>query len=230
MYYWGDEGWNAREALDAVRWHVFDDRAMYRPGEEVHLKGWVRQIGGKQDGDVALLPGATSVRYQVIDPQGNQLADETHRCQRPRRLRPCLHPARQCQPGLCRALPVGHHRLPMSTARTTITRSRFRSSADRNSRSRPGRKSEGPYFVGDDATVSVHASYFAGGPLPNAETNWNVTASPGSYSPPNWPDFTFGVWTPWWGYYEPYYDPYSDSGYTYSQLQRARPMRPAHTI
>ena len=34
---------------------MFDDRQMYRPGEEVHLKGWLRRIGGKQDGDVGLV-------------------------------------------------------------------------------------------------------------------------------------------------------------------------------
>ncbi len=37
---------------------------------------------------------------------------------------------------------------------------------------------EGPYFVGGEATVGVHAAYFAGGPLPNAGANWNVTAQP----------------------------------------------------
>ncbi len=41
-----------------------------------------------------------------------------------------------------------------------------------------GNESEGPYFLGDEATVSASAAYFAGGPLPNAETFWAVTASP----------------------------------------------------
>ena len=51
--------------------------------------------------------------------------------------------------------------------------------------------------------MAVEASYYAGGPLPNAEVNWQVTSSPGSYSPPNWPDFIFGSWSPWWfgGFY-----------------------------
>ncbi len=74
-YYWYEDGFRQQQTLDEVRWHVFDDRAIYRPGEEMHIKGWVRRIGSKQDGDVALLAGATSVRYQVIDPAGNQLAD-----------------------------------------------------------------------------------------------------------------------------------------------------------
>jgi hypothetical protein len=54
--------------------------------------------------------------------------------------------------------------------------------------------------VGDSAVMAVSAQYFAGGPLPSAETTWNVSASPSSYSPPNWPDFTFGKWIPWWFY------------------------------
>ena len=46
--------------------------------------------------------------------------------------------------------------------------------------------------------VAVEAKYYAGGALPNADVTWQVTSSPGSYAPPNWPDFTFGTWTPWW--------------------------------
>lgn len=46
--------------------------------------------------------------------------------------------------------------------------------------------------------VAVSAQYFAGGPLPSAETTWSVSSSESSYSPPGWSDFTFGQWTPWW--------------------------------
>ncbi len=35
-------------------------------------------------------------------------------------------------------------------------------------------------------------------PVPDADTTWSVTASPGAYSPPGWDEFVFGVWTPWW--------------------------------
>ena len=58
----------------------------------------------------------------------------------------------------------------------------------------------GPYFAGDHATLAVEAKYYAGGGLPNADVTWQVTTSPGNYSPPNWPDFTFGNWQPWWFY------------------------------
>ncbi|MBC7909218.1 MAG: hypothetical protein H7Y30_01880, partial [Pyrinomonadaceae bacterium] len=58
--------------------------------------------------------------------------------------------------------------------------------------------SEGPHFVGGNATATVSASYFAGGALPNAEVKWSVTSKPGQFTPPNRSDFTFGKWIPWW--------------------------------
>ncbi|MBV9957942.1 MAG: hypothetical protein JO360_05945, partial [Acidobacteria bacterium] len=61
--------------------------------------------------------------------------------------------------------------------------------------------SEGPHFVGGDATATVSASYFAGGALPNAEVRWTVTSTPGQFTPPNRSDFIFGKWIPWWEAY-----------------------------
>jgi alpha-2-macroglobulin len=55
-YGWWDDGWRREAPQDEIRWYVFDDRQMYRPGEEIHLKGWLRRIGGGQQGDVSL-PG-----------------------------------------------------------------------------------------------------------------------------------------------------------------------------
>jgi hypothetical protein len=57
---------------------------------------------------------------------------------------------------------------------------------------------EGPFFAGGSADLDVRAGYYAGGPLPDAETTWRVTAQTGHYSPPGWDDFTFGRWIPWW--------------------------------
>ena len=58
-YMWGEDSWVIQPVRDWLRWHVFDDRGMYRPGEEVHVKGWIRRIGGGEDGDVEALGGAT---------------------------------------------------------------------------------------------------------------------------------------------------------------------------
>ena len=54
----------------------------------------------------------------------------------------------------------------------------------------------------------MEAKYYAGGGLPGADVNWQVNTSPGTYSPPNWPDFTFGNQRYWW-----YFDyTYQDGG------------------
>ena len=46
-YYWDDFGWGPSSPSNSLRWAVFDDRQMYRPGEEVHIKGWLRRVGAK---------------------------------------------------------------------------------------------------------------------------------------------------------------------------------------
>ena len=65
------------------------------------------------------------------------------------------------------------------------------------------------------------ANYYAGGPLPNAEVNWFVSTTPSNYSPPNWQDFVFGTWTPWWWIYEPVYieEAYYPPDYEYGETE-----------
>ena len=58
--------------------------------------------------------------------------------------------------------------------------------------------SDGPHFVGNSATATATASYYAGGGLANSELTWLVTSSPAHFTPPNRNDFTFGKWVPWW--------------------------------
>ena len=57
--------------------------------------------------------------------------------------------------------------------------------------------------------AAVDAMYFSGGPLPDAEVTWTVTTRQSSYSPPNWSDFTFGVWRPWW-YFGDFDEPWAE--------------------
>jgi alpha-2-macroglobulin len=204
--YWGDDAWNPSQVSDMLRWYVFDDRQMYRPGEEVHMKGWLRRIGGKQDGDVGLVGSAvTHVNYQVNGPQGNALGS-----------------------GRVEVNPLGGFditfTLPQSTnlGYANVSLSAEGSLAglggEQNNHGfqiqefrRPEfevtarNETSGPYFAGDHAVVAVDAKYYAGGPLANADVTWQISSSPSSYSPPNWPDFIFGSWTPWWWGEEPVY-------------------------
>jgi uncharacterized protein YfaS (alpha-2-macroglobulin family) len=214
-YYWGDESWSRRPVADELRWYIFDDRQMYRPGEEVNVKGWMRRVGGRQGGDVELIgSNVENVRYRVIGPQGNDLVEGESSVNALGGFDFNFTLPENANLGYANIMLTAegplidfvnwetHHQFQIQEFR----RPEFEVSA-RN-------ESVGPYFVGDHAVVAVEASYFAGGPLPNAETTWYVTSSPSNYSPPNWPGFNFGIWRPWWFFFEEAYSfgPYDEYG------------------
>jgi alpha-2-macroglobulin len=73
-YETGSTGWSRKEQNESLRWFVFDDRKMYRPGEEVHLKGWIRKIGAGKTGDVGPVAGSVSeIVYTLTDSRGNKI-------------------------------------------------------------------------------------------------------------------------------------------------------------
>ena len=200
---WYDDSWTASPPSDFLRWYVFNDRQMYRPGEEVHIKGWLRLIGGRQNGDIGLVGGKLpSINYQITDPQGNTLGN-----------------------GRADVNALGGFDFAFSIPQVTnLGTAQLRLYAEGDLSGLEGyefyhqfqiqefrrpeyevnarNETTGPYFVGDQATLAVEAKYYAGGGLQNADATWNVTTSPGDYSPPNWPDFTFGNWQPWWFFYD----------------------------
>jgi uncharacterized protein YfaS (alpha-2-macroglobulin family) len=211
-YIWDTSGWAAGVTYDELRWLVYDDRGMYRPGEEVHVKGFVRSSGYGPQGDLSLqgLAGAP-ITYQVMDPQGNQLTNGT------------LQLSDLGSFHLAFTLPVnsnlGYASIQFTTPDdgSTYSASYYHSFQVQEFR-RPEfevtarNETTGPYYLGDEAVVAISAQYYAGGPLPNAAADWSIDATPTSYSPPNWPEFTFGVWTPWW-YASSGPDYYSDIAY-----------------
>ena len=54
--YYGESAFRKVEAADQPVWLVFDDRRIYRPGEEPHVKGWLRRQGMRRGGDVGMTP------------------------------------------------------------------------------------------------------------------------------------------------------------------------------
>ncbi|MCB0158472.1 MAG: sulfatase-like hydrolase/transferase, partial [Caldilineaceae bacterium] len=201
FYYWDEHSWAQRPLRDTLSWYVFDDRGMYRPGETVHVKGWLRQIGAGPQGDV-MLPATDglSVRYQLIDSRGNELGGD---------VVPVTELAGfDFAIDLPANINLGYATLYLTAQGASdvdgltyghgfqvqeFRRPEFEVTAQV--------EGEGPFFLGESATVTARAAYFAGGPLPNAPADWTVTATPGQYSPPGWPDFIFGQWMPWWGFY-----------------------------
>ena len=178
---------------DRTIWYTTDDRGMYRPGETLHLKGWVRNLAVSGDGDLEFLPSGDLVTYRVIGPLRNEIGS-----------------------GEVRIDDLGGFDLALELkmgANLGRSRIEFRhaGSGGRHTHSfqvqefrRPEfevearLESAGPHFVDEPAVAAVDARYFSGGPLSEAEVTWTVYAWSTSYSPPNWRGFAFGIWQPWW--------------------------------
>ncbi len=199
-YYWGGSSWMRRDRPGpTLRWYVFDDRKLYKPKEEVRVKGWLRLVDLGRGGGIRGLPASgSSLRYEVREARGNKVAEGT------------------AQVGALGGFDLSF-KLPdtvnLGHASITLTASGSgASSGETHYHSfrveefrRPefevsSNVSEGPHFVGGHADVTVTASYFAGGGLPGAEVSWHVTASPGHFTPPNQSEFSFGTSRPLYGY------------------------------
>ena len=202
-YYWGEDSWVQRSPRDYLSWYVFDDRQMYRPGEEMHLKGWLRLIGGRQNGDVGL-PGSalSAINYDIYDPQGNNLGNG--------RVEVNALGGFDFAFTLPENANLGYAYIELRAESSLNADGQYYSHSFQIQEFRrpefevtARNETTGPYFAGGQATVAVEAAYYAGGPLPNADVSWMVSSSDTNYNPPNWPDFTFGIWQPWWWFYAP---------------------------
>jgi uncharacterized protein YfaS (alpha-2-macroglobulin family) len=195
--WWGeDSGWQRTPRQDSLRFCVFDDRKMYRPGEEVRVKGWLRRIGAGPRGDLeGLPPGLGRLSWTLRDSQGNETAKGVARVSATGGFDLALK--------LPATMNLGPARLSLADPLNTLADSSYTHVLEVQEFRRPefevkAQASEGPHVVGGHATVTVSAAYYAGGGLPGAEVSWVVTATPGHFRPPNRDDFVFGTFVPWW--------------------------------
>ncbi len=198
IYAWSDStSYLARNTQDRFQWYVFDDRAMYKPGEKVSLKGWIRRYENREGGDVVSAGSRATLRYTVKGPRGNKITAGSTKLNALGGF------------DLAFSLPktpnLGYARVEFSLASQAAASTTFSHGFQIQEFRRPefevsSKASQGPHIVGKGADVTVSAKYYAGGPLGGAEVNWNINSNPTSYTPPNQSDYSFGSWVPWWGY------------------------------
>lgn len=189
--------WDTYSVTDVVRWYVFDDRQLYRPGEQARVKGWVRRLTLTGDARITPLGGNPTVRYVVHDSFGNELATGSTDLNRTGGF------------DLAVEVPLGAALGPASLELTLegadgLSATSFGHQFQIQEFRRPEfevvtqAESPSPHMLTGAVTVAAVASYFAGGTLSDSPVTWRVTTQPTTYSPPNWSDFTFGIWKPWW--------------------------------
>ena len=186
-----ESAWRKVGRSGSARWFVWDDRQLYKPGEQVHIKGWVRHQPGAKLAALTL-PPVQPVSWQLRDSRNNEISKGETKLNAWGGVDVKLDLPKTMNLGSARLLLVGGsgsiwHSFNVQEFR----RPEFEVSAKN--------ENPGPHLVqGPGAELSVKASYYAGGVLPGAQVNWTASASPSSYTPPGRSEFTFGKWTPWW--------------------------------
>jgi alpha-2-macroglobulin len=184
-------GWTGNVAFDSTTWYAFDDRQMYRPGESINVKGWVRNINGKTG---ALdFPSSQNATYVISDAFGVELAKGT---------------AKLSALGgfdFTTALPATAN---IGQANIQFSLDGGGGSGSHGFQIAEFRRPEFevtvepitslPFVSTRTVTMATQASYLAGGPLPNAPVAWVVSTTETNFSPVGWDAFTFGIFRPWW--------------------------------
>ncbi|MEO8083665.1 MAG: Ig-like domain-containing protein [Ardenticatenales bacterium] len=191
--------WYRRPSAGAeLRFFTFDDRGLYRPGETVHVKGYVRRVGLGLGGDVEGLGagGPTAVNF-VLNGQwgGAQIAKGTWTVDAAGAFDGVIE--------LPDDAPVGDANLQLEASAADGLQGNAGLSFGIAEFRRPEftvsvAAEQAVHTIGESAVVAASADYYSGGHLPGAKVDWHATASRTNYSPPGWDGFTFGEWVPWW--------------------------------
>lgn len=205
---WNSGAWIPDRSQHEMLWHVVDDRHLYRPGETVSVKGWLRRLGRGPDGDVQAAPPG-QVGYELRDGQANSVLKGT--------VQSGGLGGFSVQFKLPKNLSLGACQLQLSGPENSSFHHSFEVQEFRRPEFEVSAASEpGVSQIGKSALVSARAAYFSGGPLANSKVDWRVHSSATSYSPPGWEGYNFGSWSPWWG------DESTDEGRDNSTTQEAR--------
>ncbi|MCB9792759.1 MAG: hypothetical protein H6741_08510 [Alphaproteobacteria bacterium] len=200
LYWWNEYGsWTQSQPVPQLRWFVFDDRKLYRPGETVKVKGWLRRFDPTPTGDIGGLDGqVTGLRYEVYDSRGQRLSEGKAEVSEAGGFDLSLELPGTPNLGNAslRLYAEGGGSISMSSHYHSFRIEEFRRPEFEVGTELDPR----PYVLGEHAEVGVEAKYYSGGALPDAEVVWSVSASQSSYSPPNHAEFSFGAWSPWWAH------------------------------
>lgn len=189
----------ARPRSDSLRWFSFDDRGLYKPGERVNVKGWLRLRQSGKRGDLQRLPRSAgrTVRWTAYEPRGNEVARGETSLDGDGGFHLSFDLPKNAN--------LGRGRVQLEVAGFGAWNTRHSHYFSMEEFRRPefevtAETTAGPHFVGRHAIATVSASYYAGGGLGEAEVLWSVAAQDAHYTPPNRSGWQFGKprrWS-WW--------------------------------
>ncbi|TXH68297.1 MAG: hypothetical protein E6Q83_14510 [Thiothrix sp.] len=194
-YAWAANVWQATPLTKQWLWYVLDDRHLYRPNEQVHLKGWLRTRDSSPASPLSLAKDLTSLNYEVLDSAGNKLAEGSTALtglggfnldfklpDTPNLGSATINftVANQAEPiAYSHSFEIQEFRTPEFEVTTELTKPE-------------------PYVGNAPIQLVASANYYAGGGLAAAPVNWHLNASPQAYTPPNRDEWSFGLVQPYW--------------------------------
>lgn len=184
--------WRHRAVSSDLLWYVVDDRQMYRPGETVHLRGWVRSLENSPRSDPEGIGDGETVEYVVRESRRNEIAEGEVDVDRFGGFELDFEVPDEANLGrasiqLKVAGRAGSHRHQVQFQE--FRRPEYEVTLDTD---------EGPHLVARDTRWEAEASYYAGGAVSGAPTAWRFSERSATYRPPGWQGWTFGAWSPWW--------------------------------
>ncbi len=185
-----------------LQWHLITDRNLYQPGEQVTVRGWLREVQYAPDGDVGYYsPSGRVVRvnWQAYDSRGNELKSGRANLDI------------EVDGGFVFDFPVpedansGRGWIEMRADPDHGVDSGWASLEYRIEEFRRPEfevRVTGPatdVWLGSEMLFEAGAGYYGGGALDGADVTWRIGGSQAAYSPPGWDRYQFGLdrWLPW---------------------------------
>ncbi|CAF3912925.1 unnamed protein product [Adineta steineri] len=185
--------------VNSYVWHVFNDRGLYKPKEEVHIKGYVRLLEVKGDAKLPTYAKGT-IEYIVSDPRGQQLEQS--------KVELNNYGAFDIKFTLPDNVNLGDgwvtFNLPSLETQTTHSfkiQEFRRPEYEVSSMTRPSTVHYCHPTDDQHVIASCQGKLFAGGFLTDANVQWSVSAETTRYTPPNRSDYTFGRARPFFFWY-----------------------------
>jgi alpha-2-macroglobulin len=193
----GREGgsWRRQPPRDRLAWWVASDRGLYRPGERVHLKGWIRRIEAGPRGDVGLPRRVTGVGYTLQGPRGEELGTGNTTWGGLGGFHLAFDLPAELNLGEANVQLRARGATPEEGGETwhgvrvqEFRRPEFEVRMEMD---------PGPHVVGGSVDATATAAYYGGGGLPDTEVEWRVRSGSAHFTPPGWDGWHFGR-RPWW--------------------------------
>ncbi|NLX42078.1 MAG: hypothetical protein GXY79_01210, partial [Chloroflexi bacterium] len=173
---------NADWELHDYRTHIYTDKLLYQPGQQVLFKGFVRL---DDDGNYSLPEPDTVAEVSLLESTGQTVWSERFPLSELGSL--------DGRVTLSESAPLGQYALVIKIG-TEIQQQWFHVAEYRVPEFAVSVQTDQPeYVAGDVVELGAEATYFSGGPVSNAEVHWRVIA--GGYSFDRWqqqPTFEFG--------------------------------------